>query len=140
MDNLTTQQRSDCMSRIKGKNTSLEKIFRKSISALNIRGYRLHVKIPGRPDIYFPSRRIAVFVDGCFWHGCPRCDSRPATNKRFWRDKIEKNRRRDETVRSELRKAGIKSVRFWGHEVKGNPGRCALRLQKVLVSAATKDL
>jgi DNA mismatch endonuclease, patch repair protein len=128
MDKLTKKQRSECMSHIKGKDTGLEMIFRISVRQLGIRGYRLYPKIIGRPDMYFPKHKIAVFIDGCFWHGCPRCNSIPATNTGFWEKKIEKNRLRDKAVRIELRKLGIQMIRFWGHEIRRNPGRCAKKL------------
>lgn len=132
MDRFTKSQRSRCMSHIKGKNTSLEKVFRKAVSTLKIRGYRLHARITGRPDLYFPASRIAVFVDGCFWHGCPRCYSLPASHKAFWTDKVNKNRKRDRVVNAELRKAGIRVVRFWGHQIKKNPQQCAQKLQRII--------
>ena len=69
MDILTPQQRSHCMSRIRGSNTGPELAVRKALWALHLR-YRTHYAIPGRPDIVFPKARIAVFIDGCFWHGC----------------------------------------------------------------------
>jgi DNA mismatch endonuclease, patch repair protein len=122
------------MSQIKGKNTGLEKIFRASVSGLHIRGYRLNAKITGKPDLYFSKSKVAVFIDGCFWHGCPRCYARPATNKKYWSDKIKKNMKRDKTVTSELRENGIKVVRFWGHEINENSDRCAKKLQKIIAS------
>jgi DNA mismatch endonuclease (patch repair protein) len=129
MDKLTKRQRSECMARIKGKDTGLEKKFRKSVAALKIRGYRLNTKIPGKPDLYFPAHGVAVFIDGCFWHGCPRCYSRPTTNRKFWADKIKMNLKRDVTVNAELHKVGIRTIRFWGHEINKNSDRCAEKLQ-----------
>ncbi len=121
------------MSQIKGKDTGLEKLFRKSVAGLKIKGYRLNAKTTGKPDLYFPKNKIAVFIDGCFWHGCPRCYTSPATNKKFWSDKIKSNTKRDKTVNTELRKDGIRVVRFWGHEVETNSDRCAGKLQKIIV-------
>lgn len=128
MDRLTQKQRSENMSRIKGKNTGLEKTFKKIVRSSGIKGFRSHANVAGKPDIYFPKAKIAVFIDGCFWHGCPRCGSLPATNRNFWKKKIERNISRDKTVRTELRKSGIKVVRFWGHEINRNPGRCSEKL------------
>lgn len=138
MDRLTKKQRSECMSHIRGKNTGLEKIFRKSVRSLGIKGYRLYAKVPGRPDLYFPKQRLSVFIDGCFWHGCPRCDSFPVTNLRFWKEKIERNRMRDKTVGMELRKAHIRILRFWGHEIKKNSERCAKKLFRLLQATAAE--
>ncbi len=136
MDRLTKKQRSECMSHVRGKNTGLEKIFRKSLRSLGIKEYRLHAKVPGRPDLYFPKQRLAVFIDGCFWHGCPRCASLPVTNVRFWREKIERNRMRDKAVGIELRKAHIRTLRFWGHEIKKNSLRCTEKLCSLLQATA----
>ena len=120
------------MSRIKGKDTGLEKLFRKSVAELKIKGYRLNARVTGKPDLYFPKDKVAVFVDGCFWHGCPRCYTPPATNRKFWADKIRSNMNRDKAVNTGLHKDGIRVIRFWGHAVKKNPTRCAERLQKLL--------
>jgi len=108
MDKQPKEQRSGCMSKIKGKNTELEKLFWKSVAELKIKGYRRNTKNIGKPDLYFSNHKIAVFIDGCFWHGCPRCYTSPATNRKFWADKIRNNIKRDRTVNSELRKDGVK--------------------------------
>ena len=139
MDRLTKTQRSHCMSRIKSKNTGLEKLFREKVRGLGIKGYRLHYNLPGKPDIYFSQGRLAVFVDGCFWHGCPRCYTRPATNKDFWTAKIKKNRRRDGTVNRQLRKEGIRIIRFWGHQIKASPDRCAEKMRSYLLKSPGRN-
>jgi len=72
--------------------------------------------LPGRPDLFLPQHRIAVFVHGCFWHGCPRCFVPPKRNRTWWRDKIEKNRRRDRRKSRELRLLGISTITFWEHD------------------------
>ena len=135
MDRLTQKQRSKNMSRIKGKNTGLEKMFRKYIISWGIKGYKLHAQLTGKPDLYFPKPRLAIFIDGCFWHGCPRCGSLPATNRSFWKNKIETNKLRDKTVRAVLRKSGIKVVRFWGHEITRNPDRCLEKLTSIFIGS-----
>lgn len=129
MDRMTKKQRSECMSRIGGKNTNLEHVFRKHIRAFGVKGYRSYAKIPGRPDLYFPNHKLAIFVDGCFWHGCPRCASFPATNKKFWKEKIEGNKKRDKAVNMKLRKLGIRVIRFWGHDIKKSPDGCVKKLR-----------
>jgi DNA mismatch endonuclease, patch repair protein len=83
--------------------------------------YRVHLRmkldrVAVRPDIVFTRRRIAVFVDGCFWHGCPRHGSWPRANEAFWREKIQTNRERDRRQDRALREAGWKVVRVWEHE------------------------
>jgi DNA mismatch endonuclease (patch repair protein) len=82
------------MSCILSKDTSAELLLRKAMWAANARGYRLHANIVGRPDIVFVAKRLAIFVDGCFWHGCA-CKRRPKRNALYWIPKIQGNRRRD---------------------------------------------
>ena len=86
----------------------LAKIMRKA----GIRGWRRHLPIPGRPDFAFRKHKVAVFVDGCFWHGCPRCFRLPKQNRAFWKAKIEGNRKRDRSVNGRLRRLGWKVMRI----------------------------
>jgi DNA mismatch endonuclease (patch repair protein) len=81
----------------KGKNTKPEVAFRKALWNRGIRGYRLHwKKVPGRPDIAFPGKRVAIFINGCFWHRCPYCQPpTPKSHSKFWKDKFSKNILRD---------------------------------------------
>ena len=116
-DVLSKAQRSYCMSRIRGKDTQPELLLRKSLWANGFR-YRLKSKLPGKPDIVFPIKRIAIFVDGCFWHGCPVHSQRPATNTRIWEEKLNNNIQRDEKVNRELAELGWVVLRFWEHEIK----------------------
>jgi DNA mismatch endonuclease (patch repair protein) len=101
------------MSRIRGKgNERTEVRLAKFMRAKGIRGWRRHLPIPGRPDFSFRRQKVAVFVDGCFWHGCPRCFRLPRQNRAFWRAKIEGNRKRDRSVNGRLRRLGWKVVRI----------------------------
>lgn len=79
---------------------------------------RQKVRFSVRPDFVFPKRKTAVFVDGCFWHGCPKHATQPRTNAKFWREKIAGNRARDRRVNSALRKRGWTVVRVWEHELR----------------------
>ncbi len=115
-DMMTPDQRSRCMSRIRGKNTKPEIMLRRALWKRGYR-YRIHHKLPGRPDLAFPGKEIAVFIDGCFWHGCPEHAVSPKSNADFWRKKIQGNIDRDAKVTAELEKAGWKVLRFWEHEV-----------------------
>lgn len=115
-DNLSRAQRSYCMSRVRNRDTDLESLVR---SVLFRRGWRFrkHVRqLPGCPDVVFPSQRVAVFIDGDFWHGyrLPQWDRQLSW---FWRAKIEKNRRRDRQNFSKLRRRGWRVVRVWQHEI-----------------------
>lgn len=118
-DVLTKKQRSYNMSMIKSKDTKAEIRLRKFLFSKRLRGYRIHSKvITGRPDIAFTRYKVAIFVDGCFWHKCPRCFIKPQTRKNFWKKKIEGNVKRDKEVNHILKKQGWKVIRFWEHEIK----------------------
>lgn len=103
----------------RGRDTGPERMLRSALHRLGLR-FRLHRPIvPGvrrRPDVVFPSARVAVFVDGCFWHGCPRHGTQAKANAAFWTDKIATNRRRDVDTDRRLREAGWQVVRVWEHE------------------------
>ncbi|WP_456378980.1 very short patch repair endonuclease [Thiolapillus sp.] len=116
---MTPSQRRRCMSRIRGKDTGPEMILRKALWSKGLR-YRVHYKITGRPDIVFPGKHVAIFVDGCFWHGCPEHGTKPKTNANFWRAKITSNISRDQKVTDELTNAGWHVLRFWEHEINNN--------------------
>lgn len=81
-------------------------------------GWRRKIPMMGRPDFVFARERVAVFVDGCFWHGCPTHGRTPKTNQPFWITKIARNRQRDRVVRRHLSAAGWKVVRIWEHELR----------------------
>lgn len=118
-DVLTPGQRSYCMSMIKGTNTKPEILLRKALWRNGFR-YRLNYKLSGNPDLTFPARRIAVFVDGCFWHGCPRHMTKPKKNSSFWETKLRKNMERDKEVNRILAGMGWNVVRIWEHEIKAD--------------------
>lgn len=107
------------LSRVRQKGTSAELALRKELHERGLR-YRLHVPLLTKPrrvaDIVFPRARTAVFVDGCFWHGCPEHASWPKSNPDFWRKKIEANRVRDADTDQRLNALGWKTVRVWEHE------------------------
>ena len=113
---------SRVMSANKGKNTKPEILLRKSLRAAGIIGYRLNwKKAPGRPDIAFPGRKIAIFVNGCFWHRCPYCNySLPKTNTSFWIDKFSKNINRDRRKIEDLEKLDWQVFVVWECEIKEN--------------------
>ena len=120
-DRHTREQRSFNMSRIHGTNTSPEVTLRKLLSKSKIKGYRLHYKITGNPDLVFTKSKVAVFIDGCFWHKCPEHFYPPETRKEFWVNKIGSNVKRDQLVKESLEVEGWRVLRFWQHEIKENP-------------------
>jgi len=112
--------RSEVMSRIRGKgNEKTEVRLARLLRKAGIRGWRRHLPIPGRPDFSFRKKKVAVFVDGCFWHGCPKCFRLPKQNRKFRRSKIEGNRRRDRSVNGRLRRLGWKVIRIWECRIRG---------------------
>ena len=120
MDNLTFDQRVYTMRSVKGKNTKPEMIVRRLVHALGYR-YRLHRReLPGCPDLVFHSRKKAIFVHGCFWHGhaCSAGLNRPKSNTRYWTDKLRRNILRDYRHRARLRALGWKVLTIWECELK----------------------
>jgi DNA mismatch endonuclease, patch repair protein len=131
-DVLTPDQRKLNMSRIRGKDTSPELIIRKLLFLNGIRGYRVHYKLPGKPDIVFTKKHLAIFIDGCFWHKCPFDFKEPETRKEFWMNKINSNVLRDQAVAEILKSSGWTVLRIWEHEVKENPEDVVERMIKAL--------
>lgn len=125
-DNLTKSQRKKCMRRITSKNTLPEIAFRKLLWSFGFRGYRLHYPIDGRPDIVFLNKKLAIFVDGCFWHKCPFCFKKPLSNKEYWLKKILSNVKRDKEVVKNLKLNKWKVLRIWEHQldIKENKNIC----------------
>lgn len=120
-DVFSPEKRSAVMAAIRGSgNKSTEERLRRLFREAGITGWRRKHPLPGRPDFAFPKLRIAVFVDGCFWHGCPKCFVPPKSRQDYWEPKIQRNRARDKSVAKELKKRGWKSLRIWEHEFK-NP-------------------
>ena len=119
--------------RAKGnKSTELKmvKLFRKN----NITGWRRHLPLPGKPDFTFRKEKLTLFVDGCFWHRCPKCYREPKTNADFWKNKIENNVKRDRKVSSELKQAGWSVIRLWECQLK-KPERFLTRIKMKLEKA-----
>lgn len=107
------------MAKVRQTGTDAEVALRREMYRLGLR-YRVDYEVLRKPrrvaDVAFPGRRIAIFVDGCFWHGCPEHATWPKRNAEFWRQKIEANRQRDEDTSERLRSAGWTVLRFWSHE------------------------
>lgn len=104
------------MRRVKGKDTSIELAIRRLLQSMGQRGYRLHrTDIPGKPDIAWIGRKLALFIHGCFWHGhnCPRGARMPKIRRAYWQTKIEKNRQRDAVHQTALRTSGWRVLTLW---------------------------
>lgn len=130
-DDRTSAQRSETMRSIRGRDTSCEVQLRSAVHRRGLR-YSLRSRLPGRPDLAFVRGRTAVFVDGCFWHGCPLHCRRPSTNRAYWDAKIARNESRDRRVDGELRALGWRVIRVWEHEVRRSPARVAARIERVV--------
>jgi DNA mismatch endonuclease (patch repair protein) len=116
----------------KSRDTKPEKALRSAVHALGLR-YRVAAKplagLRRTADLVFPTARVAVFLDGCFWHGCPQHHTVAAANAKFWADKVEGNRTRDRDTDERLAEAGWVSVRVWEHE---DPLEAARRVREVV--------
>lgn len=118
-DVFSKQKRSEVMSRIRGKgNKDTEVALAKLFRAYHITGWRRHYAIEGKPDFAFPKHKLAVFVDGCFWHGCPKHATQPKGNASFWATKLAANKERDRKVNRALRAKGWKVLRIWEHDLR----------------------
>lgn len=128
---------SRAMSANRGKDTAPELTLRRELRRQGVRGYRVHrSEIPGRPDISFGPAKLAIFVNGCFWHHCPHCRPRlPKTHTEFWTAKFAANRRRDAEKEILLRKTGWEVLTLWECELRadlrGSAGRIRTFLSKV---------
>ncbi|CAN5435287.1 hypothetical protein BH23BAC3_BH23BAC3_02360 [soil metagenome] len=124
IDNLTPEQRSKTMAAIKSSGTKIEQEFIEALLQRKIRSLEFHVdELPGKPDVVHRKAKIAIFLDGCFWHGCPEHYNIPETNREYWKTKIKRNKRRDRQNNNELKKAGWLVLRIWGHSIKKERSR-----------------
>jgi DNA mismatch endonuclease (patch repair protein) len=130
MDKITKEQRSALMAHVKGKNTKPELKLRKYLWNQGLRSFRVKNSIFGKPDIFLPKYGFAIFVDGCFWHRCPKCkgNGNPETNSRYWQNKFRDNKERDIRVNEALKGQGIGVYRIWEHEIKGDIRKCFIKL------------
>lgn len=108
------------------------------LRAHGLTGWRRHQALPGRPDFIFRKERLAIFVDGCFWHGCPKHCRLPKSRVEYWNPKIARNKLRDRGSRTILRSAGWRVCRVWEHELR-EPDRVAARLGRLLRSQRHTD-
>jgi DNA mismatch endonuclease (patch repair protein) len=134
-DTFTPEVRSRIMRAVKGRDTSIEKKVR---SALWIRGLRFRKndkRIVGKPDIVFPRSKLVVFLDSCFWHGCPLHLRRPKSNQDYWQKKVARNMLRDTQVTFACTELGWTVLRIWEHELKENFDSCIKLIEDRVRSA-----
>ena len=127
----TTRERSKLMSKIRGKDTKPEVVFRKSLWAKGFRYRKNEKTLPGKPDVVFRKFKLAIFIDGEFWHGYNWEEKKKTikSNRAFWIPKIERNMQRDKEVESELKDMGFTVLRFWEQQIKKELDIC---LDKVI--------
>jgi DNA mismatch endonuclease (patch repair protein) len=134
-DQFSSEKRSQIMRKIKSKNTKLEN---KIISDLWKKGYRFRRNVTslyGKPDIAVKKYKVVIFIDSCFWHGCPEHCRMPASNKSYWENKIKNNKERDKKVTEHYKEKGWNILRIWEHELKNNYETTLTKIEKFINKA-----
>ena len=136
-DVFTPAKRSQVMSRIRGRgNRDTEVALARLFRQRGITGWRRHQRLFGKPDFIFRGQRLAVFVDGCFWHRCPRHSNIPVANRAFWKEKLTANARRDRLVNVSLKNKGWRVVRIWEHDLAKRSNSCVGKIVAALTRSA----
>ena len=127
-DNLSPEDRRKTMKAVKGKNTGLERKLFAVLAGMRLHGWKKNAaEVLGKPDAAFTELKIAIFVNGCFWHGCPECRRKlPETNKEYWERKLKRNIERDEVTRQVLIGDGWQVVTIWEHELRRGAPRTSV--------------
>jgi len=145
MEETPSAERSRIMGMVPSKNTQPELLLRKALWAAGLRGFRTHsALVPGTPDIVFPVHKVAVFVDGTFWHGDPDFCRMPKTNVEYWEKKTQRNKERDREVGAQCEALGWKVLRFWDSDIESDADGCADKVKLILrgkkTSSTKKDM
>ena len=127
------------MARVRTRHTDIEMLLRRALWRRGVR-YRLHAKLPGTPDVAVPRAKLAIFVDACFWHGCPDHYTAPIKNGDYWEAKIARNRTRDSRVDNQLRESGWEVARVWEHELRDDIDEVATRIVQLVGERTTSPL
>jgi DNA mismatch endonuclease (patch repair protein) len=131
----TKSKRSQVMAAIRSSgNRDTELKLASLLKKYGITGWRRNQPVFGKPDFIFRRQKVAVFVDGCFWHGCPKCYRRPRSNKKYWNGKVVRNKARDRHVNGNLSKLDWRVVRIWEHDLAKRGEACVLKIQAVLTN------
>jgi len=122
VDNLKPEDRKKTMQAVKGKGTSLERRLFSILAAMGLKGWKKNVsEVAGKPDVVFDAKRVAIFINGCFWHGCPHCRRKlPETNREYWKRKIRRNITLAKFNNQKLLNDRWTVLRIWEHEMR-NP-------------------
>ena len=132
MDNLTKSQRRKNMQNIRSAGTLPETLIMRALRRKKIYFAKNVKSIIGKPDIVFRRKKTVVFIDSDFWHVHPKRFIMPQSNKRYWKEKIRRNKERDGAVNEKLKKEGWKVVRIWEHDIKRNTNKCASKILGVI--------
>jgi len=146
-DSVSRQKRSEIMRAVKSRgNKATERVFARILRRHKIARWQRHVALAGNPDFAFRKERVALFIDGCFWHGCGRHCRMPKGNRSYWTQKIASNMARDRRVERKLRNSGWRVLRIWEHDLSPkNEARLVVRICRALrwivpVNTATSTL
>ncbi len=120
MDTVSKKQRSEIMRRVRSKETKMEIAFRKVLWQKGFRYRKNLANYFGKPDVILKKYKTVIFLDSCFWHGCKKHCRMPSSNKKYWIDKIERNKKRDKKVNKHYRKIGWNIIRIWEHKLKSS--------------------
>ncbi len=134
MDNVTPAVRSRVMAQVRSQGNRTTEIALLLLLRRNgLTGWRRGFPLAGKPDFVFPALRLVVFVDGCFWHGCPKHCRMPSSRRKYWGEKIARNRARDRRINRILRKDGWRVVRLWEHDIAEGGGTAGFgRLTRIV--------
>ena len=133
MDTFSQRERSRIMATVRStgnKSTELKLIA--LLKRERLKGWRRNSPLKGKPDLVYPRQKVVVFIDGCFWHGCPKCYRRPSSRRAYWDLKVKRNRARDVEVSKILKEDGWKVFRVWEHDLNTSPKKIIHRLGKLL--------
>ena len=134
-DNIDRETRSRVMASVRSSgNRSTEKRLLSALIEAKVEGWRTQARdLAGIPDFVFDKEKIAVFVDGCFWHGCPHCYRRPHSSRNYWDEKVKKNMARDKRVAAKLRRSGWSVLRVWEHSL-SEPEKAVSRIKSKIAA------
>jgi len=132
LDNLSKEQRRKVMQSIRSTGTGIENAVSKALWRRGFR-FRRNATLPGKPDISIKRRKIVIFVDSCFWHGCPIHGKIPKTNSEYWDEKIERNKKRNEYINNYYSSIGWKVVRIWEHSINADLEATIDEIAKILI-------
>jgi DNA mismatch endonuclease (patch repair protein) len=130
-DIFTPEKRSWVMSRIRGTNTKIDLAMRDMLSDMGFK-FKMYPKMYGNPDFVFSRKKIVIYCDGDFWHGF-NYDKKKKPSKKYWRNKIQGNMKRDLKITRKLRRDGWSVLRFWEHDIENNPEKCMARIYRKIL-------